>query len=136
MKLCSVDGCERPVRTRRLMCEAHYYRTRRYGDPGSPHVGPRPMSERLAEKTDVTPGGCWLWTGYVMKSTGYGQIGVGQRLVLTHRASYEAHVGPIPRGLHVDHLCRVRRCINPDHLEAVTQAENNRRAAQYRGVSR
>jgi hypothetical protein len=49
-----------------------------------------------------------------------------------HRLAYEEAYGPIPAGLHIDHLCRVRNCINPEHLEAVTQAENNRRAAATR----
>jgi hypothetical protein len=47
---------------------------------------------------------------------------------LAHRVSYEAAYGPIPAGLHIDHLCRVRKCVRPEHLEAVTQGENNLRA--------
>lgn len=47
---------------------------------------------------------------------------------LAHRNSYESFKGPIPNGLHIDHKCRVRSCVNPDHLEAVTVQENNRRA--------
>ena len=50
-----------------------------------------------------------------------------RRLMSVHRLSYEAFKGPIPEGMHIDHLCRVRNCYNPEHLEAVTQAENNRR---------
>lgn len=72
-------------------------------------------------------GPCWLWTGHCNQD-GYGRITVGGVARAAHRVSYEVYVGPIPEGLALDHLCRVRRCINPAHLEPVTQAENNRRA--------
>ena len=73
---------------------------------------------------------CWLWTGSI-NNAGYGRIarsgdGVGG---LAHRISYELEAGPIPAGLEIDHLCRVRACVNPAHLEPVTRAENVRRAA-------
>jgi hypothetical protein len=66
---------------------------------------------------------CWMWQRHIM-ATGYGQISIGKRRILSHRFSYEAFVGPIPNGLQVDHLCRVRACCNPSHLEPVTQREN------------
>lgn len=72
--------------------------------------------------------GCVEWLGSV-NSSGYGLISFFGPLMLTHRLSYEAHVGPIPEGLHIDHLCRNRLCVRPEHLEPVTPAENNRRAA-------
>lgn len=67
---------------------------------------------------------CWPWLGRIA-SNGYGQY---RRHDLAHRAVYEALVGSIPEGLHIDHLCRNRWCVRPDHLEPVTQAENNRRS--------
>lgn len=71
----------------------------------------------------VTKGdGCWLWTGAV-SSTGYGKF----TRHYAHRFSYELAKGPIPDGLTIDHLCRVPRCVNPDHLEAVTIGENMKR---------
>lgn len=74
--------------------------------------------ERFWAKVDKNgPGGCWLWTAGTSK--GYGQFLNG-----AHRVSYEMLVGPIPEGLHIDHLCRVRACVNPDHLEPVTRKEN------------
>lgn len=66
--------------------------------------------------------GCWIWQGAI-NTSGYGSAGPR----LAHRASYEEFVGPIPAGLQIDHLCRVTLCVNPDHLEPVTELENKRR---------
>lgn len=72
--------------------------------------------------------GCWIWIG-AKADTGYGVTNVGgYKLQYAHRISWEIFVGPIPAGLHVDHKCRNRACINPEHLEPVTQLINNRRA--------
>lgn len=82
--------------------------------------------DRFLAKIDPQLDGCWLWTG--AGAPGYGRVNVGGRTRLAHRIAYEHWNGPIPEGFHVDHRCRVRACVCPDHLEAVTQAENNRRA--------
>lgn len=74
------------------------------------------------DKTDT----CWLWTG-TRTGKGYGRFKVNGRLVFAHRFAYELLVGPIPPGLQVDHLCRVRHCVNPAHLEPVTCKENIQR---------
>lgn len=87
-------------------------------------------AERFWSKVDKS-GDCWEWTAY--KLQGYGRFGVGGapknggRIVYAHRWSYEALVGPIPDGLQLDHLCRNRGCVNPDHLEPVTSRENTLR---------
>lgn len=83
----------------------------------------RPADVQLAEKVRVTEDGCWVWTGR-MQNRGYGLVRVDGKPALTHRVSYELHVGPIPDGLHIDHLCRNRACCNPAHLEPVTHREN------------
>lgn len=86
----------------------------------------RPPIERFSEKTSVLGNGCVEWTAYV-GTNGYGRFYVDGRNALAHRWSYEHHAGPIPAGLHLDHLCRNRSCVNPEHLEPVSQSENVRR---------
>jgi len=68
---------------------------------------------------------CWIFSGCLVD--GYGQLRINNNRKFAHRYSYEYYVGPIPEGLHIDHLCRIRSCTNPDHLEAVTQLINNQR---------
>lgn len=75
--------------------------------------------------------GCWLWTGGIDKS-GYGLTKVyssdgTRKTVAAHRVLYQMNRGPIPTGLEIDHLCRVRCCVNPAHLEPVTRSVNIRR---------
>jgi hypothetical protein len=72
-------------------------------------------------------GGCWEWQRKIDKY-GYGHVSIDGKLWLAHRAFYALFKCEIPSGMHIDHLCRNTRCVNPDHLEPVTQAENNRRA--------
>lgn len=71
---------------------------------------------------------CHVWTRAV-GSHGYGSIKIRGKVVLAHRHYYEAARGPIPNGKIIDHLCRVPLCVNPDHLDVVTVAENTRRGS-------
>ncbi len=85
------------------------------------------LPDRFWSKAIPDPmGGCWLWIGAQL-SDGYGQIQQDGKRIRSHRAAYEALVGPIPAGLDLDHLCRVRCCVNPAHLEPVTERENTLR---------
>ena len=70
--------------------------------------------------------GCWLWEGAQLP-TGYGALNRHGKYHLAHRFSYQLSKGEIPVGLQLDHKCRQPSCVNPDHLEAVTSAENTRR---------
>ncbi|WP_197481922.1 HNH endonuclease signature motif containing protein [Rhodococcus sp. HS-D2] len=99
---------------------ANYPKVRKLQDP----------KIKIERKVKITDAGCWQWVGAIFqKPTGsYGQLRVGRRgeakVVRAHRYSYETYVGAIPQGLVLDHLCRNTLCVNPDHLEAVTQKVN------------
>lgn len=100
-------------------------------------------NEKLAEQSESGPGGCVLYTGCLTRQ-GYGQIRVNGTQMLAHRAIYKLAVGPIPDGMELDHTCHNqdpscmggdtcvhRRCINVEHLEPVTGAENTRRGKSW-----
>lgn len=104
--------------------------------PGAARNGivPRSAIERLHARLRPADGGCLVWTG-ALDRKGYARIAIGgQRNAMGHRIAYEAAKGPIPGGLTLDHLCRNPACCNPDHLEPVTSAENNARAAHHRSL--
>lgn len=66
---------------------------------------------------------CWIWQG-ADSGRGYGHVWIDGQHRYAHRAAWEAAYGPIPHGMEIDHKCRVRACINPDHLRAATKAQN------------
>ena len=92
---------------------------------------PPTVEARFWAKVEFT-GFCWLWTATLRE--GYGRFQLGKRqLVDAHRLAYEWLVHVIPPGLQIDHLCRIRNCVNPDHLEPVTQPVNYWRSPAVAG---
>ena len=82
---------------------------------------------KIVTRSVIDENGCWLWQGG--RTSGYGQIRVHGRREVCHRVTYKFIKGDIPDGLELDHICRVRHCVNPDHVEPVTHATNIFRAA-------
>jgi hypothetical protein len=99
------------------LCDMHYKRLRRSGALGL--KAPVPLLDLLLAHVDPGLSDCWFWTGN-LTDDGYGRY----NLQRAHRALYRELVGPIRPGLHLDHLCRNKPCVNPDHLEPVTPATN------------
>lgn len=130
-KTCSFVDCPRPTNAKGL-CKAHRKRQLRWGDPAITYGHHPSETQRFWSKVNkrgpmppqsVAPGSCWEWMA-AKTSGGYGQFWSKPALVVSHRYAYELLIGPIPEGLQLDHLCRNRACINPQHLEPVTQQVN------------
>lgn len=139
MAKCSFELCGKTIKSRGL-CDGHYrqilrgekLRTLRTASLGT-------LEERVFTRTDRS-GDCWVWTGG-LDHYGYGSIRFGGKTLKTHRVAYESAFGAIPPGLVIDHKCHTRSCIRPDHLQAVTQKQNqenvrNDARGGMRGVTR
>lgn len=119
---CKVEDCNRTDHTALGFCNAHYQRLYKYGSPTA-SAPRRTDMERFMSKVD-TSGDCWEWVAGIDVGTGYGRFHWRGQPGWAHRVSYELHVGPIPDGLQIDHLCRNRACVNPAHLQPVPPRVN------------
>lgn len=142
-RLCSECGRAPKTRLARGLCNAclkRLIRAERKAGTFERRETKRPLVERMKEKMVEQPNGCIHWAGHV-NANGYGRLKVDGKMTLAHRAIYEALNGEIPDEAQIDHTCHNRdvncpggtacehrRCVNPEHLEAVTRQENQRRS--------
>lgn len=89
------------------------------------------LQQKLLDRVSHKQDGCWIWGGSTTRG-GYGTVSFSECKTTAHRAAYLAWKGPLEPYQHVDHLCNNTRCINPEHLEAVTHQENVRRGSKAR----
>lgn len=108
----------------------HYRRYQRHGDPLATSRIVGDDDARFRGHVEVSPGGCWLWTA-ALNHDGYAWFSVMGVACLGHRWSYERVHGRVPEGTELDHLCRVRRCVNPKHVEPVPHRVNVLRGESF-----
>lgn len=126
---CSIHDCQNRDWARGY-CHKHLARFYKYSDPNYT----KPSFQGKFWSKVSRSGGCFEWTSS-LTSDGYGKVWDGSKTRLAHRVAYEFANGKIPNGLEIDHLCRNRRCVNPDHLEAVTAKINSQRSLSVSGVN-
>jgi len=122
-ELCCIPDCRDRALVRH-MCDAHWQRWRK-GRPMDRARNGAPIMARFFKVIHVDENKCWNWGN--SQANGYRAIEIKGKTIQAHVFSYEHFVGPVPEGLQLDHLCRNKRCVNPDHLEPVTASVNVRR---------
>lgn len=114
--------CGKPTAAKGF-CDGHYNQ-QRLGKPLTPLRGTALTPEQRFWANVNQTDGCWIWTASTT-SAGYGQMSVRSKMKYAHRVSYELLVGPIPEGSEIDHICFVRKCVNPKHLRLATRKQNS-----------
>lgn len=133
---CLIPDCDRPGKSLGW-CGMHYQRVTRYGDPNFVTPPGRPLKslDRIFDNLTEDQNGCWRWQGGHSQQ-GYGLVKHDGRRLMVHRVAYERLIGDIPDGLFTDHLCRVRDCANPWHLDPVPNGVNVLRGNGYAARNR
>lgn len=122
-KPCTVPNCARASYAIG-QCNMHYLRYRKYGSFENPLGTAEQRFWSKVEKTDT----CWNWISTMRAK--YGVFTLDKETFAAHRYSYQTAVGPIPEGMHIDHMCHNKACVNPDHLRACEPKQN----VENRGV--
>jgi hypothetical protein len=128
---CSFSGCVNNQVSKGL-CGAHW-RQQKLGKNLSILVNQIAVMDRVLASTEKTDS-CWLWVGRISGKRGYPQISLSGRQVMVHRVVFEELVRALEPGETIDHLCRNRICINPEHLEAIPLRDNVKRMHAYRSL--
>lgn len=132
MATCS--HCDKPIWSNGL-CRFHDGRARTGVALDAPFGGKKPsVWERFWRCVDIEPGGCWIWKAGKSRR-GYGKFWHNDYTWLVYKWAFENLVGPVPKGLTLDHLCRNRLCVNPAHLEPVSAVENVMRGTGITAVN-
>lgn len=132
-ELCSVPECGKAMKATGL-CAMHYWRVTNNGtlDARKLYFS---AEESFTARTREVEGGCIEWTA-ARQNNGYGVMRIKRKAIRVHRYAWERVNGPIPEGMHIDHLCHNRACVNVKHLRVVTQAENNQNFSGARSDSK
>lgn len=125
--VCTAEGCNRGGKIVKGYCLKHYQHFMKYGDIQHPKgkSGPSPDKSdeaRFQEKFEITDS-CWVWKAY-RNQGGYGSFSVKGRMRLAHRVSFEMFKGELEPSDIIDHICRNRSCVNPEHLRVVDRSGN------------
>ena len=121
--ICKVADCDEKADAQGF-CPPHYRRWKKHDDPLAGRLGVgRSIEERLTYFSCLAESGCIEWTG-ALRADGYGQLYVEGKMELAHRLSYQSVHGALDSSLEIDHICRNRKCINPEHLRQVDRSTN------------